>query len=145
MPTVTEDFYGHRSISGTGGASLTGGAVSTTAVGTIAPTTAAGAAPTVTVPSSAAFVCNDTGGTFDLSPVTGGGAQAAGAVVRIFFAKPYPKAPKAVFVNVVQVTDVPNVAVSAAAFNISETGFDITPAAALTTAKVYRVSYSVQP
>lgn len=144
MTAVTEDAYGHRAAAGQAGATLTGGAVSTTAVGTIAPTTAAGASPTVTVPSSGQQ-CNDSRGTFDLAPVTGGGAQAAGPVVKVIFAKPYPKPPAAVVVNVVQVTDSPNVAVAAAALNISETGFDIGPAAALTTAKVYRVSYIVYP
>lgn len=144
MGAVYEDAIGHRGAAGQAGANLTAGAVGTTAVGTIAPTTSAGATPTVTVPTTG-LQCNDNRGTFELSPVTGGGAQAAGVVARVFFAKPYAVAPAAVIATCVQITDNPNVAVTLSAGNISVTGFDLLAGAALTTAKVYRISYTVQP
>ncbi len=117
---------------------LTAGAVSTTAAGTIAGTTAAGAAPTVTVTNA-----TDRRGNFLLNPVTGGGAQAAGNVCAVRFAKPYSAVPSAVMVNMVNETDT-TATIVAMAGNVTVAGFDIYVGTALTTAKAYRVSYSVQ-
>ncbi len=141
MPGVTSDAYGHRSATsaGTLGTVLAAGAVSTTAIGTIVPTTAAGATPTVTAVSA-----NDTAGTFTLSPVTGGGAQAAGAVAQIFFAQPYSAIPKSVIVNVCNnAAGASGVAVASSAQTITTTGFTVNVAAALTTANTYNVTYTV--
>jgi hypothetical protein len=141
MPAITTDAYGHRSgtSAGTLGTALAAGAVSTTAIGTIVPTTAAGAAPTVTAVSA-----NDTAGTFTLSPVTGGGAQAAGAVAQVFFAQPYAAIPKAVLVGVVDnAAGAGAVAVAAGAQTITTTGFTFNVSAALTTAHTYNCTYHV--
>lgn len=141
MPAVTTDAYGHRSATTVGplGAALAAGAVSTTAIGTIVPTTAAGASPTVTSVNA-----NDTGGTFTLNPVTGGGAQAAGAVAQVFFKQPYAATPTAIVVNVVdQAAGAGAVAVAAAASTITTTGFTVNVSAALTTAHNYTVTYHV--
>lgn len=141
MPAVTVDAYGHRSASsaGTLAVALAAGAVSTTAIATIVPTTAAGASPTVTTVSA-----NDTAGNFTLSPVTGGGAQAAGAVAQIFFAEPYAAIPKAVLVNVCDnAAGASAVAVAASAQSLLTTGFTVNVSAALTTAHTYLVTYSV--
>lgn len=131
------DFNGHEVLD-TGGASLTAGAVSTTAVGTIVGTTSAGAAPTVTVTSA-----NDRRGNFLLNPVTGGGAQAAGVVAKVFFAQPYAVAPAAVHVTATNETDSTATA-TVGAQNITVTGFDIV-STILTTAKAYRINYVVTP
>ena len=105
----------------------------------IVPTTAAGATPTVTAVSA-----NDTAGTFTLSPVTGGGAQAAGAVAQVFFAQPYSAIPKSVVVNVCNnAAGASGVAVASAAQTITTTGFTVNVAAALTTANTYNVTYTV--
>ncbi len=144
MPAVTVDAYGHRapSNSGTLGADLAAGAVSTTVAGTIVPTTAAGASPTVTFGTGQA--ANDTAGTFTLNPVTGGGAQAAGAVAQIFFKQPYSAVPKAVVVNVCDnAAGSSAVAVAASSQSILTTGFTVNVSAALTTAHNYSVSYVV--
>lgn len=146
MPGVTTDAYGHRAptSSGTLGADLAAGAVSTTVAGTIVPTTAAGASPTVTFGTGQA--ANDSAGTFTLSPVTGGGAQAAGAVAQVFFKQPYSAVPKSVVVNVCNnAAGSSGVAVAASAQSITTTGFTVNVAAALTTANTYSVSYSVTP
>lgn len=136
--TVVEDFYGHRNLSTA--VALTAGAVSTTVAGTIAPTTSAGASPTVTFGTGQAS--NDVRGSFTLSPVTGGGAQAAGAVVNINFANPYGSAPACVQVQVVNQAG--SVIVGGVATNINSNGFSIsTPV--LTTANVYTVTYVVTP
>lgn len=138
MPTVTEDAYGHRNVATA--VALTAGAVSTTVAGTIAPTTAAGASPTVTFATGQA--ANDTRGSFTLSPVTGGGAQAAGATAVVVFANPYGAPPAAVQV---QVTNNAGPAVIAAyASSITATGFSLNTAI-LTTANVYTVTYVVTP
>ena len=129
------DYNGHE-VADANGTSLTAGAVSTTAVGTIAPTTSAGASPTVTVTSA-----NDRRGNFLLNPVTGGGAQAAGVTCKVFFAQPYPTAPAAVTVSATNETDSTALA-GIGVQNITVTGFDIVTIA-LTTAKAYRVSYVV--
>lgn len=141
MPAVTLDANGHETIN-RDATTLTAGAVSTTAVGTFAPTTAAGATPTVAAVTNT--TATDRRGSFNLLPVTGGGAQAAGIVASVFFAKPYEVVPSAVIVSIYNdaATDVPIVA---AAVNVSVTGFDISVAAALTTALTYRVQYVVIP
>jgi hypothetical protein len=145
MPTVTirQDAYGHVPASTNNqAAALAAGAVSTTAIGTIVPTTAAGAAPTVTF--AAGQRANDTAGTFVLSPVTGGGAQAAGAVAQVFFANPYEIAPASVVVGVCDnAAGASGVAVASAAQSITTTGFTVNVSAALTTAHTYDVSYAV--
>lgn len=143
MPGVTTDAYGHRSqtSAGTLGTALASGAVSTTAIGTIVPTTAAGASPTVTAVSA-----NDSAGTFVLNPVTGGGAQAAGAVAQVFFAQPYNATPKAVIVNVCDnAAGSGGVAVAASAQSVSTTTFTVNVSAALTTAHNYTVYFEVIP
>ncbi|MFL6116734.1 MAG: H-type lectin domain-containing protein [Catenulispora sp.] len=141
MPAVTTDAYGHESGSsvGTLGTALAAGAVSTTAIGTIVPLVAAGATPTVT-----AVTANDRCGTFVLNPVTGGGAQAAGAVAQVFFAQPYAAVPKAVSVNLCDnAAGAGAVAVAVAPQSITATGFTVNVSAALTTAHNYTVTYQV--
>lgn len=141
MPNITTDAYGHRAptSAGTLGTALAAGAVSTTAIGTIVPTTAAGATPTVTNVNA-----NDTAGTFTLSPVTGGGAQAAGAVAQVFFAQPYSATPKAVIVSLCDnAGGAGSVAVACAAQTITTTGFTLNVATALTTAHTYTATYHV--
>jgi hypothetical protein len=144
MTYLTEDAYGHRQAADNGalGGALVAGAVSTTAAGTIVGTTAAGAAPTVTFATGQK--ATDTAGTFTLNPVTGGGAQAAGAVAQIFFKQPYGQVPTTVVVNVVdQAAGAGGVAVAAASSGLLTTGFTVNVSAALTTAHNYTVSYSV--
>jgi hypothetical protein len=141
MPNVTFDAYGHLTPTGPGtlGTVLAAGAVSTTAIGTIVPTTAAGASPTVT-----GVAANDVAGHFVLNPVTGGGAQAAGAVAQVFFAEPYSAAPAAVLVNVCDnAAGAGAVAVAAAAQTVTTTGFTVNVSAALTTAHNYLVNFEV--
>ena len=140
---LRQDYYGHvNRATNNSAAALTAGAVSTTAIGTIAPTTAAGASPTVTFGTGQAAY--DSAGTFTLNPVTGGGAQAAGAVVQIFFANAYEAAPAGITVGVVdQAAGSGGVAVAAAASAITATGFTVNVSAALTTAHNYTVSYIV--
>lgn len=136
--TVYEDAYGHRNVSTA--AALTAGAVSTTATGTIAPTTAAGASPTVTFATGQS--ANDVRGSFTLSPVTGGGAQAAGAVAVVTFANPYGQAPACIMVNCMD--DSGPVSINAKATSITANGFSVsTPI--LTTAHTYTVTYAVHP
>jgi hypothetical protein len=140
---LRQDFYGHvNRTTNNSAAALAAGAVSTTAIGTIAPTTAAGASPTVTFGTGQAAY--DQAGTFTLNPVTGGGAQAAGAVAQVFFANAFEAAPASVVVGVVdQAAGAGAVAVAAAASTITATGFTINVATALTTAHNYTVSYTV--
>lgn len=133
------DADGH--VTRQGSTALTAGAVSTSAAGTIAPTTSAGASPTVSFTSG--FVCDDTSGTFELNPVTGGGGQAAGQVAVVRFSKPYPKIPN-VTVSLVNHTDT-TAAIVVGAGTVTAAGFDVWVGTALTTAKVYRVSYLVTP
>lgn len=137
MPgTVVEDAYNHRSA--TTAAALTAGAVSTTAAGTIAPTTNAGASPTVTFATGQS--ANDNYGSFTLNPVTGGGAQSAGAVAVVTFANPYGKAPSCIMVNVMD--DAGPVSINGKAVSITAAGFSVSTAA-LTTAHTYTVTYVV--
>lgn len=149
MPTAIyrPDAYGHTQPVPAGAAlavALAAGAVSTTAVGTIAPTTAAGATPTVTF--AAGQTAYDECGTFTLSPVTGGGAQAAGSVAVVTFSQAMEAAPKGISVSMCDnAAGAGQVAVLAAAQNITTAGFTINVASALTTAHTYTVSYSVKP
>jgi hypothetical protein len=137
MGVVFEDAVGHRQATSQPTA-LTAGAVSTTAVGTIAPTTNAGASPTVT-----AVTANDTAGTFTLNPVTGGGAQAAGTVAVVTFANPYAAVPKAVIVQVYDQAAGTTV-VASSATGVTAAGFNVNTAI-LTTAHNYTVMYYVIP
>jgi hypothetical protein len=136
MGAYHEDAHFHEVVN-TRATQLTAGAVSTTAAGTIAGTTAAGAAPTVTVTNA-----NDRRGNFLLNPVTGGGAQAAGNVCAVRFAKPYAQVPGSVTVTIMNETD-GTAAIVASAGGVTVAGFDIYVGTALTTAKAYRVSYKV--
>lgn len=140
------DAYGHtqpRPTSGNQVTTLAAGAVSTTAQGTIVGTTAAGAAPTITFGTGQAAV--DECGTFTLNPVTGGGAQAAGAVAEVFFTQAFEIVPKGVVVNMCDnAAGASGVAVAAAAQNITAASFTINVSAALTTAHNYTVSYVVK-
>lgn len=141
MSYLHQDAYGHQKPTDTGtlGTALTAGAVSTTAVGTIAPTTAAGASPTVTAVSA-----NDVAGNFVLNPVTGGGAQAAGAVVLVTFANPYRQVPKCVQVQMCDnAAGASGVAVACAVQSVTAASFTINVASALTTAHNYYVNYNV--
>lgn len=122
------------------GTNLAAAAVGVTTAGSIAGTTAAGAAPTVAIASTQ--VCNDRRGTFTLTPVTGGGAQAAGIVATVRFSTSYPFIPN-VNVQLVNTTPTPDVPILAGAVATVD-GFDIVVAAALTTANAYQVVYSVE-
>lgn len=141
MPVQQIDAVGHavRPASGT---ALAGGAVGVITAGTIAGTTAAGAAPTVAIPSG--FICNDRAGTFELTAVTGGGAQAAGDVATVRFANEYAATPAAVVINFYD-DDTTDLARAAAAVKVTTQGFAINVPAVLVTAHVYRVSYVVIP
>lgn len=142
MPVAKSDAVGHV-VQPRPSTSLTASAVSTTTAGTIAGTTAAGAAPTVAIPTG--FVATDRAGTFELTAVTGGGAQAAGDVATIRFLNEYSATPAAVIVNLHDVTAAPDVAKTAAATAITTAGFNLNVPSALTTATVYRCSYVVLP
>jgi hypothetical protein len=122
-------------------AGLTAGAVSDTTAGKISGTTAAGAAPTVAIP--AGFTCNNKVGTFELTPVTGGGSQAAGVVATVRFLTVFAAAPRTVLLQMHNVTATPDVPILASATAVATTGFDVLVAAALTTATAYRVHYLV--
>lgn len=133
------DSYGHLAPL-PGASTLAAAAVSTTAAGTIAGTTSAGAAPTVT-----AVTASDQWGTFTLNPVTGGGAQAAGETVKVFFAQSMRAAPIAVRVAVVDITTPTTpTAVAAYATSVTSAGFAVTTAA-LTTAHNYQVTFECLP
>lgn len=134
---AAQDAYGHFPAST--GPGMAAGAVSTTAAGTIAPTTAAGASPTVTF--GAGQTANDNVGTFTLSPVTGGGSQAAGAVAVVTYANGQPCLPKAILVTIYDQANA--AAVSALATSITANGFSVSAGVALTTAHVYTVVYEV--
>lgn len=142
MPTTRTDAVGHG-VQSRPATNLTASAVSTTTAGTIAGTTAAGAAPTVAIPTG--FVATDRAGTFELTAVTGGGAQAAGDVATVRFANEYAATPAAVIINFYDVTAAPDVARVAAATAVTTQGFNINVPAVLVTATTYRVSYHVIP
>lgn len=135
------DAVGHAVRPATGTA-LAAAAVGVTTAGTIAGTTNAGAAPTVAIPTG--FVCGDRAGTFDLTAVTGGGAQAAGDVATVRFANEYAATPAAVIVNFYD-DDVTDLARVAAAVKVNTQGFAVNVPAVLVTAHIYRVSYIVVP
>lgn len=139
MTTRNWDFYGHATrVQGEN--TLAAAAVGTTTAGTIAGTTAAGAAPTVTNVSA-----SDMGGTFTLNPVTGGGAQAAGAVATVTFAQSFPIAPKEVAIDCYDVTTATAPSgVAAYATSITSAGFSVT-CNTLTTAHNYRITFFVIP
>lgn len=147
MPAVVlrQDTYGHvQQNTNNSAANLAAGAVSTTAIGTIVPTTAAGANPTVTFGTGQR--ATDMAGSFTLNPVTGGGAQAAGAVAQVFFANAFEVAPAAVVVDGCDnAAGASGVAISVAAQSITATGFTVNVSAALTTAHNYTITYSVAP
>jgi hypothetical protein len=140
MTAVYLDTYGHE-VPQAQPTALAAGAVSTTTAGTIAGTTSAGAAPTVAVPTG--FTCTDRAGTFELTAVTGGGAQAAGAVATVRFKQEYEATPTVV-VNGYNVTDGSSAIVFAPS-SVTKAGFDVMVGTALTTAKAYRISYHVVP
>jgi len=138
MPgSLSTDLYFHEQLD-PNATQLTAGAVSTTAVATISGTTSAGAAPTVTITD-----CTDRRGNFLLNPVTGGGAQAAGTVCKVRFARAYTKAPGLIMLNINNETD-GNAPVACAPTLITGDGFDIV-SSVLTTAKAYRVDYMIIP
>lgn len=116
---------------------LTGAAVSTTTAGNISGTTNAGAAPTITIGD-----CTDLRGNFLLNPVTGGGSQAAGKVATVRFTSALPATPASVVLVATNETD-SVVAVVFGVLALDANGFDIY-AAALTSAKAYRIYYTVQ-
>jgi hypothetical protein len=131
--TLTEVFR----IPGGQTTQLTAGAVGTTAAGTIAGTTSAGASPTVTIGD-----CTNLRGNFLLSPVTGGGGQAAGKVAVVRFTATLPVTPAAVSLTLANETDsTATIVISSLA--LAATGFDIYVGTALTTAKDYRITYRV--
>lgn len=138
MPNYTADAnaHGQTDLQAT---QLTAGAVSTTAAGTISPTINAGQSPTVTVTDA-----TDSRGSFILNPVTGGGAQAAGSVVQVRFLRPYTKAPVVTLTGAFNETD-GNAAVGAYVTSVNELGFTVAVGGALTTAKAYRITYTVTP
>lgn len=138
---LNTDAYGHDSAPwGTDGTALAAGAVSTTAVGTIAPTTNAGANPTVTAVSA-----NDNAGQFTLSPVTGGGAQAAGPVAVVTYANPYSAVPRCIVVTILDQAGGAGSVIASNAVTSTVNGFSVNVGAALTTAHVYTVQYKVFP
>jgi hypothetical protein len=139
MAAVVTDANYHEVRDDARATQLTAGAVSTSAVGTISPTTSAGATPTVAIVNA-----TDRVGSFTLSPVTGGGAQAAGEVALVRFAKPYATTPRAIIVQIDNDTDSTSTHVCVAV-DITVAGFDISVGAVLVTAKVYNVSYYVIP
>jgi hypothetical protein len=140
MGTPFYDANNH--LSPAPGTTLAGGAVGVVTAGSISGTTAAGAAPTVAIPSG--FSCNDSRGTFDLTAVTGGGAQAAGDVATVRFAKEYTARPGAVIVTLYD-DDTTDLARTVCATALTTAGFNINVPAVLVTAHVYRISYVVIP
>jgi hypothetical protein len=136
---ITQDAYGHFPVIPWTGTALTVGAVSTTAAGTIAPTTGAGASPTVSFGTGQAAI--DQFGSFTLSPVTGGGSQAAGGVAAVTFANGLPAVPRAVLVTIYDQANAS--AIAAAATSITAEGFTVSTGVALTTAHNYTVAYLV--
>lgn len=143
MAQLFIDTYGHEvPPAGPNIASLTAGAVSTSAAGTISPTTSAGASPTVTLISG--VTPTERRGSFNLNPVTGGGAQAAGQVALVRWKNPYSALPACVLVTIENSTD-STATIVASAGNITAAGFDLFVGTALTTAKTYIVNYLVVP
>jgi hypothetical protein len=141
MTAVRVDGVGHETNTYPRGDELTAAAVSTTTAGTIAGTTAAGAAPTITIPNG--MTCTDRRGTFNLNPVTGGGAQAAGDVATVRFAEEYAATPH-VILSCEAITD-PDDNIICVASDVNTQGFNVLANAALTTAETYRITYLVVP
>lgn len=141
MTAIRTDAVGHAAQTRPA-TSLTAAAVGVVTAGSIAGTTAAGAAPTVAIP--AGYSCTDRAGTFDLTAVTGGGAQAAGDVATVRFASEYAATPGAVIVNMYDDAGT-DVAIVCAPTSVNTKGFNINVASALTTAHTYRVTYMVVP
>jgi hypothetical protein len=137
MSAVFEDVYGHRGAS-SAPVALAAAAVGVVTAGSISGTTNAGAAPTVT-----AVTADDTCGSFTLTAVTGGGAQAAGAVANVTFAQPYARVPKAIVVTVNDQA-AGTLPLLAAAVTVTITGFQVSTTI-LTTAHLYTVQYKVEP
>lgn len=137
MPAIDTDKVFHESDNQEFATQLAAGAVGVVTAGTISGTTNAGAAPTVAI-----VECSDRRGQFTLSPVTGGGAQAAGVVATVRFVQPYGDAPVAVLCNIFNVTD--QTAVACGPALVTGDGFGI-GSTILTTAKVYNVTYLVVP
>lgn len=138
MGALFEDTYGHQLPQGSAGTSLALAAVGVVTAGSISGTTNAGAAPTVS-----AVNAKDSGGSFTLNPVTGGGAQAAGTTATVRFVQPYAAIPKAVLVTVNLVGGA-TTPIGAAAVNVTVNGFDLSTTI-LTTAASYVVQYTVIP
>lgn len=141
MVATRTDAVGHA-VASRPATSLTAAAVSVTTAGAISGTTAAGAAPTVAIPTG--FVCTDRSGTFELTAVTGGGAQAAGDVCTVRFVNEYASTPAAVIINFYD-NDTTDLARVAAATAVTTQGFNINVPAVLVTAHAYRISYHVLP
>lgn len=142
MVATRTDAVGHG-VSSRPATSLTAAAVGVTTAGTVSGTTAAGAAPTVAIPTG--FVCTDRSGTFELTAVTGGGAQAAGDVATVRFLNEYAATPSAVIINFYDITATPDLSRVASATAVTTQGFNINVPAVLVTATTYRVSYHVIP
>lgn len=123
----------------TGGDAMAGAAVGVVTAGTISGSTSAGASPTVALP--AGFTATQKRGTFELTPVTGGGAQAAGIVATVRFTTALAVKPEVILTGH-NVTDTTS-AIVFTAINCATTGFDVCAGTALTTAKVYRINYVV--
>lgn len=141
MTATRTDGVGHG-VSSRPATTLAAAAVGVVTAGSIAGTTAAGAAPTVAIPSG--FVCTDRAGTFELTAVTGGGAQAAGDVCTVRFVNEYAATPAAVVINFYD-NDTTDLARVAAATAVDTKGFNINVPAVLVTAHAYRISYHVLP
>jgi hypothetical protein len=141
MVATRVDGVGHA-VQSRPATSLTAAAVGVVTAGSIAGTTNAGAAPTVAIASG--FSCTDRAGTFDLTPVTGGGAQAAGDVATVRFVNEYAATPGAVIVSLYDDAGT-DVAILAAPTVVNTKGFNINVAGALTTAHTYRCTYIVVP
>lgn len=141
MPVSRIDAVGHA-VQAKPATTLAAAAVSVVTAGSIAGTTAAGAAPTVAIPTG--FVCTDRAGTFNLTAVTGGGAQAAGDICTVRFLNEYSATPAAVIINFYD-DDTTDLARVAAATLVTTQGFNVNVPAVLVTAHVYRISYHVIP
>ena len=141
MVAIRTDGVGHQ-VQSRPATTLAAAAVGVVTAGSIAGTTAAGAAPTVAIASG--FSATDRWGTFDLTPVTGGGAQAAGDVATVRFNSEYAVTPGAIIVNMYDDAGT-DVAILCAPTVVNTKGFNINVASALTTAHTYRVTYMVLP
>jgi hypothetical protein len=137
MPAVDLDKNLHEGDNQQTATRLAAGAVGVVTAGIISGTTNAGAAPTVAVTD-----CTDRRGNFTLSPVTGGGAQAAGVTATVRFVTEYGDPPSGVIVNVFNETA--QTAVAAGVTLLTAAGFGI-GTTVLTTAQVYRVTYAIIP